>query len=105
MTNDKYYAPSKETMARYWTHWYQRHLQEAALAKQNAIDCGASFQPEERRGEQVAWRAYTETGKEHLIWKAKDSDEEHAWLKKHYARWDALYASPTPQICEQGEQK
>lgn len=44
----------KETMARYWTYWYERHSKEAAEAKRMAEDCGATFQavaPEAQRKE------------------------------------------------------
>ena len=33
----------RATMARYWTHWYERHLAEAEQAKKLAEECGATF--------------------------------------------------------------
>ena len=37
---------NRETWARYWTHWYERHSQEAAEAKALAEGYGASFHSE-----------------------------------------------------------
>jgi len=37
------HADDKSVWARYWTHWYNRHLQEANEAKELAIKFGASI--------------------------------------------------------------
>lgn len=39
-------SPDRETMARYWTYWYERHMQEAAQAKKYAESYGAVFNEE-----------------------------------------------------------
>jgi hypothetical protein len=43
-------APQEDqaTWARYWTHWYKRHMQEADEAKRLAKSYGASFRSAER---------------------------------------------------------
>lgn len=71
-----------------WGHGQMRQLPAAELEMVTAA-LRASAPPEAPRREIVAWRAHTDNGKQHLIWRS-EGDED--WLRKHYVRWDALFA-------------
>jgi hypothetical protein len=90
-------APQEDrtTWARYWTHWYNKHMAEAAEAKRLAESYGASFPSEKRMTREQAqalksFKHYCNCGGFAWQMNGRSQEQPHMdWCPQYdeYAEW------------------